>query len=78
MKTLNVRLPDHLHRALREIARREGISLNQFGMLAVAEKLAALTAEEYLETRARRGNRKRFEEALAKVPDIPPPPEDVF
>lgn len=76
MKTLSVRLPDYLHRTLREVARREGVSVNQFIMLAVAEKLAALAAEDILEARARRGSRERFEAVLAKVPDVPPAPED--
>ncbi len=76
MKTLSVRLPDHLHRALHEVAQREGISLNQLIMLAVAEKLAVLAAADMLEARARRGSRERFESALAKVPDVPPAPED--
>ena len=76
MKTISLRLPDYLHRTLRDVARREGISINQFVMLAVAEKLAALAAEEVLEARARRGSRERFEAALAKVPDVSPAPED--
>ncbi len=76
MKTISLRLPDYLHRTLRDVARREGISINQFVMLAVAEKLAALATEEVLEARARRGSRERFEAALAKVPDVPPAPED--
>ncbi len=76
MKTLSVRLPDHLHRVLHEVARREGISLNSFIMLAVAEKLAVLAAEDILEARARRGSRERFEATLAKVPDAPPAPQD--
>ncbi len=32
--------------------------------------------EEYLETRARRGNREKFEAVLRKVPDVEPDPWD--
>ncbi len=32
--------------------------------------------EEYLEERARRGNREKYEAALAQVPDVEPEPYD--
>jgi hypothetical protein len=40
----------------------------------VAEKLAALMTVEYLEERARRGDRSRFERVLSKIPDVEPDP----
>ena len=46
MSTLSVRLPDSVHRNARLYAEREGTSLNQLVATAVAEKLAALGAEE--------------------------------
>jgi hypothetical protein len=52
MITLSLRLPESLHNQLKETARREGISINQFISTAVAEKLAALMTVEYLEERA--------------------------
>jgi hypothetical protein len=44
--------------------------------LAVAEKMSALMTEDYLEERARRGDRARFEAILTKVKDRPPDPGD--
>ncbi len=75
MSTLSLRLPESLHRKLAELAKREGISINQFISSAAAEKVAALLTEDYLEERAKRASRKRFGKALAKVADIEP--EDV-
>ena len=72
MSALSLRLPKSLHVQLREVAQEEGISVNQFVMLAVAEKVAALSAIEYLEKRAKRGNREKFLEILSKVPDVEP------
>jgi hypothetical protein len=72
MGTLSVRLPDSLHRQVRQLAEREGISINQFIATAVAEKLAALMTEEYLEARAKHGSRAKYEAALAQVPDVEP------
>ncbi len=76
MSAITVRLPESLHRAVREMAKKEGVSINQFITLALAEKIAALATEEYLEARAQRASRARFEEALAKVPDTAPPEWD--
>jgi len=76
MSTLSLRLPESLHKQVRELADREGISINQFVVMAVAEKMSALLTEEYLEERARRGSRRRFERAMAKVKDRPPESKD--
>ena len=54
------------------MAEREGISINQLINSAVAEKLAALMTEEYLEQRAARGSRRKLRRVLAKVPDVKP------
>ncbi len=67
MSNVNLRLPDWLHKQVKELARREGVSFNQLVSSALAEKLAALMTVEYLEKRGRRGNRKAFDRALGKV-----------
>ena len=76
MSTMSIRFPESLHRELKKLADREGISMNQFVALAVAEKLTALLTEEYVEARGRRGNREKFEAVLAKVKDQEPEPYD--
>lgn len=72
MSTLSLRLPESLHRQIKELARREGISINQLLATAAAEKISALTTEEYLKERAGRGRRSKFKSALRKVPRKPP------
>ncbi len=72
MTTLSVRLPNSLHEIARKVAEDDRISLNQFIASAVSEKVAALTAEKYLEERARRASKQRFAEALSKAPDLEP------
>lgn len=76
MTALSLRLPASLHRKLGELAEREGISINQLINSAVAEKMSALMTEEYLEARAARGTRGKFDVALAKVPDTAPAEND--
>jgi len=72
MSTLSVRIPDSLHKKLKEIAKKEGVSMNQFITLAVSEKMSALLTVDYLRQRAGRGSRKAFEEIMSEVPDVAP------
>jgi hypothetical protein len=76
MSTISLRLPESLHERARELAKREGVSINQLINSAVAEKISALLTEEYLQDRARRGSWRKFDAALKKVRDIEPDPED--
>jgi hypothetical protein len=76
MSTVQVHLPESLQKQLQALAEREGISLDQFVASAVAEKMAALLTETYLDERAKRGNRAKYEAALTQVADIEPEPYD--
>ena len=76
MSTISLRLPESLHKRVREMAKRENISINQMISTALAEKLSALLTLEYLEERARRGKRSAFDRALAKVRDVKPDEQD--
>jgi predicted transcriptional regulator len=72
MSTLSLRLPDSLHRKIRELAEQDDVSINQFITTAVAEKAAALLTVKYLEERARRADAQLVDRVLARVPDAPP------
>ena len=76
MSTISLRLPDSLHKQVRKLAEQESVSINQLITLALAEKLSALITEEYLDKRAKRGNRKKFERAMARVPKVKPEEHD--
>lgn len=76
MSALSLRLPNSLHRHIKEIAQQEGVSINQFIASAVSEKISAIMTEEYLEQRAKRADNKKFTEILDKVPNRPPIPGD--
>ena len=76
MSTMSLRLPESLHQKVRELAEREGVSINQLVTTALAEKISALLTEEYLQARAERGSLERFEEILKKVPNTEPKPGD--
>ena len=72
MTTLSLRVPDSLHRAIKELASQDGYSMNQFLITAAAEKLSALETLDYLRLRAKRANLDNFDKLLARVPDTEP------
>ena len=72
MSSLRLRLPDSLHRHIKEFSEKEGVSINQFISTAVAEKMSALSTQSYLEERAKRGSKTKLKKLLKKVPAIEP------
>jgi predicted transcriptional regulator len=76
MATLSLRLPDSLHRHLKELAEKEKVSINQLISTAVAEKMSALMTADYLEALGREGSREDFDTVLGRVPDTEPDPWD--
>ena len=76
MSTISLRLPESLHDSARALAAKESVSINHLITLALAEKVSALMTEEYLGKRAKRGDKQKFEKAMAKVADIDPEEHD--
>jgi len=89
MGALTIRLPESLHAHVRRLAEQEGFSMNQFVMLAVAEKmtrldegapLAYLEVLEHIGAVMAEDEGQSLQEAaravLDRAPDAEPPPED--
>jgi predicted transcriptional regulator len=76
MSTLSLRIPESLHRKIKDLAEAEGISINQFLSTAAAEKMSALMTVSYLKREAEKGKRSEFEEILQKVPSVEPDDAD--
>jgi uncharacterized protein (DUF1778 family) len=76
MSALSLRLPNSIHNHIKEIAKQEGVSINQFITSAVAEKISAIMTEDYLTERASRAKRSDFTRILDKVPSRKPLPGD--
>jgi hypothetical protein len=72
MGALSVRLPESIHRHIREIAKSEGVSINQLISSAISEKMSAIMTEEYLKKRAERANIEDMKNILSKVEDRTP------
>jgi hypothetical protein len=69
MSTLSIRIPDSLHRAVRELADDDQVSINQFIAFALTEKVASLRTVDYLRQRANQAKLSDFDRLLSMVPD---------
>jgi predicted transcriptional regulator len=76
MSAISIRLPDSLHKKVKEVAQRDNVSINQMITLAVAEKLSALDTEDYLGKRARNASKTQFQKALKKIRSRIPESDD--
>lgn len=76
MSALNLRLPDSVHRHVRDIAKKDGVSINLFITSAVSEKISAIATEETITKRAEAAREGAFAKVLDQVPERPPLPGD--
>jgi len=89
MGALTVRFPKSLHVRIKALAEQEGISMNQFVLLATAEKAAAMDTRvqiAWLEARADRATERAarkgmtpetmLRDLLDRAPDGDPDPQD--
>lgn len=72
MSTISNRLLESLHRHLKKISSEDSISINQFVASAVAEKIAAMEAENYIKERAKNASITKYKAILSRVPDVEP------
>lgn len=72
-----LKLPTSVKNAAAELARLDGVSLNQFIAAAVAEKVGSIrTASEFLRTRAGSSEPKDMVRYLRRAPKTAPMPGD--
>ena len=77
-KTYSLRLPRSLKRAVEELSREEGTSINQFVATAVAEKVSAMRTAEFFADRRRRADYEAFDRIMARTDGEPPIDGDVI
>jgi hypothetical protein len=77
VSTFSLRLPNSLKAAVEKLAAADGTSMNQFLVMAAAEKLAAITtAEAFFAERAGRGNPDEAIRFLTRASGEAPRPDD--
>ncbi|MCX6594363.1 MAG: toxin-antitoxin system HicB family antitoxin [Acidobacteria bacterium] len=79
VSTFALRLPNSLKAAVERMAEADGTSMNQFLVMAAAEKLTAIqTAEAYFAERRGRGNVHQALAFLSRVGGEPPRADDAL
>lgn len=76
MSAITIEVPESLFGKLKEVTAKDKSTPEQFALLALAEKLSSVITIEYLEERAKRAKLEKFEQLLAKVPDVEPAESD--
>ncbi len=71
--TLSVTVPDPPFQKVTQLAARQNVSVERLIASALAQQIAGW---ERVERMAARGSREEFLEAMSKVPDVEPDPED--
>jgi len=69
----SITVPEDLYQRAAELAVKDHVSVEEFWSAVFANRLAS---REYIESRARLFNRKEFEGALEKIPDVEPEDHD--
>lgn len=76
MKAIELNVPDEVYQKLETMASHDKQPVNVFAVRKLEELARALDKFQELERRAQSGDRKKFSEAMAKVPKAPPIPGD--
>ena len=75
--TYPLKLPASIKAAAARLAKEDGVSLNQWIMAAVAQKIGAIeTAADFFKHRAGNARPEDLKAFLASAPDVPPEPGD--
>jgi predicted transcriptional regulator len=71
MSALTIRLPNSVHERIKQLAKKDDISVNQFIASAASEKMASFLTLDYLRREADLGKREDFDRLLQLVPNGP-------
>jgi hypothetical protein len=74
--TYSLRLPVSLKAAVEKLSKRDGTSINQFVVVAIAEKVAAMTTEEVFAERRARADLAEFDRIMNRKGGEPSGPDD--
>ena len=69
---MSLRMPDYLKLAVSDVCQGEKISLNQFIINALSEKVSALQTVDIIEQKAKNASKDDFIYALSQVEDNEP------
>ena len=71
MKKIQVRLPENIHDKMKELAKEEGISMNNFIVASVSNEVVRQETRDFFKNAAAGFDNQAFAGALAAIPDVP-------
>ena len=72
LSTYPLRLPRSIRAGVERLSKQDGVSINQFVSIAVAEKIAMLEAAVYFNERSARADVKAFDALMQREDGAPP------
>ncbi|GCL39445.1 hypothetical protein H6F47_22410 [Sphaerospermopsis sp. FACHB-1094] len=72
MSNLNVQIPESLYKQIEALAAKENMTLEQLVAIALSAQVSAWMTKDYIEEKAKRGSWHKFQQVLAKVPNVEP------
>ncbi len=76
MNAITITIPDGIYNKIKELAEKDQSTVEQFAVLAMAEKMSSMVTANYLEERAKRAKPGRLSELLSRAPANEPLAED--
>jgi hypothetical protein len=76
MSSYALRLPESLKAASKRIAAADDTTMNQFFVVAIAEKISAMETADFFQRRASQGTKAKADKAWGKVGNKNSVPED--
>ncbi len=76
LSTYPLRLPRSIRAGIERLSKQDGISINQFVSIAVAEKLAIMQAETYFAERIAKADLAAFDRVMNRASGQPPRESD--
>lgn len=72
LSTYPLRLPRSIRAGVERLSKQDGVSINQFASIAVAEEVAMMQAQDYFSQRAARADLAVFDELMHRSGGEPP------
>ena len=76
MSSYALRLPESLKQASKRIAAADDTTMNQFFVVAIAEKISAMETADFFARRNATASKSKADKAWAKVRNKQPEPDD--
>ena len=76
LSTYPLRLPQSIRAGVERLSKQDGVSINQFVSIAVAEKVAMMQAQDYFSQRTARADLAAFDELMQRSGGELPHPGD--